>query len=292
MLGEYIFFVVSLAIAILDLGALDGVVDNIWQAKKIVMASNALAAIDFRAIGGYPMVLLGDFFTRYGGGVLSIGAYNLMTLLLSAFLIYAIFLRQSLARRFLLFFFITQVIALPFWFAVPALSPYNFYTGGISPQEVSASAMTQFSAYHPSAILITELSSAEQRQSAAGSGYRDLTNFPSMHAAWGIGLVYFGVTAFGAAAAYVLVPWFIFEMAGALYTGEHYAIDLLAGILVACIALWIIDRLLDLEKRYYQDKTSFAILAMMRKDMEWIKKWAGKFCRRARSFLGNTLLHP
>ena len=167
MLGQYAILIVSLAVAVFDLGAMDGVVDNIWQSQKIITASNALSAVDLHVIGGYPMVLLGNFFARYGGAFLSIGAYNLMTVLMSLFLIYALFYKQSLARRFLLFFFITQAIAFPLWFAVPALSPYNFYTGGVSPQDVSASVMTQFSAYHPSGILMTELNGAEHRQAAA-----------------------------------------------------------------------------------------------------------------------------
>jgi hypothetical protein len=282
MLGECVLFIVPLAVAILDLGAITGAVDNVWQIKRVVAASNALAAVDYRVIGGYPMIMLGHFFARYGGEMLSITAYDILTLIMSAFLIYAILFRQALARKFLLFFFITQVIALPTAFLVPALSPYNFYTGGIPPQDQQITVAAQFSAYHPSPTLITTIAAAVKRQAAGGASYLDLTNFPSMHAAWGAGMIYFGVAAFGVAAAYFLVPWFILELAGALYTGEHYAVDLLAGIAAACIALWVADQLLKLEKRYYSGKTSFAIFAMMGEDVAEVKKFGQATYRRAR----------
>ena len=282
MVGEYFFFLVPFAIALFDLGIVAGVVDRVSPIQKIVLASNTLAAIDFRTTGGYPLIWLGNFL-NHPTAELSLAAYNLLGPLLSAFFIYAIFLRQSLLRKFLLFFFIASMIAIPLWFVVPALSPYNFYTGGISSHEMPASVAAQFSVYHPSPIVATAIDSAERHQVIVGSN--DVTNFPSMHAAWGAGVVYFGIAALGVGAVYALVPWFLFEMAGALINGEHYLIDLVMGILVACVSLWITDRLLEMEKRYYRGKTSFAILVMMHEDAERLIHVGKVICRWVWHFL-------
>ena len=71
-------------------------------------------------------------------------------------------------------------------------------------------------------------------------------------------MVYFGIAALGVGAVYALVPWFLFEMAaGALINGEHYLIDLVMGILVACVSLWISGANCGNGEHLYRGKSLF-----------------------------------
>jgi len=290
VLGEYLFLTAMLMVAFFDLGVMVGIADRAWQIEKVFSASSTLATIDIRVTGGYPMVWLGNLLTHHGVDALSISAYDVLIPLASIFFIYAIFFQQSLLRRFILFFFISAAIAIPFWFTVPALSPYHFYTRDISLSDTAVPAAEQLAAYHPSPALASAISFVSKPQVGIGS-YKDITNFPSMHAAWGAGLTYFGILALGAGASVVLVPWFFLEMAGALITGEHYAVDLVAGILVAVVAIWITDRLLDLEKRYYRGGNSFALFIIAEEDARRLTNISKFLCLKLRDALKNLFVH-
>ncbi|WP_460994690.1 phosphatase PAP2 family protein, partial [Staphylococcus aureus] len=52
-----------------------------------------------------------------------------------------------------------------------------------------------------------------------------ITTFPSMHAAWGVIVAVIAIELFPPLFL-VVVPWFILELIGAVYTMQHYAVDI------------------------------------------------------------------
>jgi membrane-associated phospholipid phosphatase len=93
------------------------------------------------------------------------------------------------------------------------------------------------------------LDSVAARKDAAGS-YNLTAAVPSLHAAWPvIGLLVIWKHKLpkwllGAQAAQALGVAF-----AVVYAGEHYAVDVFAGVLYALVAWWILNRLLALGNR-------------------------------------------
>ncbi len=278
MILEYLFLILPLSLILLDAAMMIGVLDNYTAPARVFSVSNLLFGVDRAVFGTYP-----TFWLSHAIGanqlldIVAVIAYKFLTPIMGVFLLYALLRKPAVARRFLLFFFVCQVLSAPVWFAVPAASPYAFYTGKVPQAEISAPVATALSEYHPSDRLQAEFAIAEKRSATAGSNYFDLTNLPSMHAAWGLGLVYFGAIALGVGAGYAFGAWFLLEILGAVYTGEHYGVDIIAGIAIAIIAFWVVEKILDFEKKRYAGKTSFALLDMMRADSERVKEFYGEF---------------
>ncbi|MCX6757571.1 MAG: phosphatase PAP2 family protein [Candidatus Nomurabacteria bacterium] len=79
-----------------------------------------------------------------------------------------------------------------------------------------------------------------------------MSTFPSMHAAWGI-IACVALIEIWGPLAIIAIPWIIAELIGTMYTLEHYAVDVILGIIIGFFALWITKRLLKFEKQYFVD---------------------------------------
>jgi hypothetical protein len=67
------------------------------------------------------------------------------------------------------------------------------------------------------------------------------------------------------------------EIIVSVYTVEHYGVDIVAGIVIALIAFWLVEKILAFEKRRYSGRTSFALLDMMHEDSERVKVFGIEF---------------
>ncbi len=66
--------------------------------------------------------------------------------------------------------------------------------------------------------------------------------------AWGTLVVWFGVGRYSRSAL-VLLPWGMLNCIGAIYTLQHYAVDAVAGIIVAFVAVFLVRAFIALEAR-------------------------------------------
>jgi len=102
------------------------------------------------------------------------------------------------------------------------------------------------------------LDSVADRKDAAGS-YNLVAAVPSLHAAWPvIGLLVIRKHGlphwlFGAQALQALGVAF-----AVVYAGEHYAVDVLAGVIYALVAWWILGRLLALGQAHMEKRRQTA----------------------------------
>ena len=102
------------------------------------------------------------------------------------------------------------------------------------------------------------LDSVAERKDAAGS-YNLVAAVPSLHAAWPVsGLLVIRKHGlphwlFGAQALQALGVAF-----AVVYAGEHYAVDVLAGVLYALVAWWILGRLLALGQAHMEKRRQTA----------------------------------
>ena len=85
-------------------------------------------------------------------------------------------------------------------------------------------------------------------QSDPKAGRYLVSTLPSPHVAWGILVVWFGVGLYSRSVL-VLLPWGVLNCVGAIYSLQHYAVDAVAGIIVAFIAIFLVRGLVALEAR-------------------------------------------
>ena len=88
----------------------------------------------------------------------------------------------------------------------------------------------------------------EVLQSDPKAGRYLVSTLPSPHVAWGILVVWFGVGLYSRSVL-VLLPWGVLNCVGAIYSLQHYAVDAVAGIIVAFIAIFLVRGLVALEAR-------------------------------------------
>lgn len=159
-------------------------------------------------------------------------AYNSLTLVLGFVFLLALFKNGGLFYKMALAFALTTFLSLPFWYALPALTPLNGYTDNILRAPIPAPIKRYVSSYQYSAPLAAYLAWPRSFQKDYGKQFFDATTIPSMHVAWATVALYFGIQALPVLGL-VLIPYFILNFIGAIYTLQHYAVDTIAGMLVA-----------------------------------------------------------
>jgi membrane-associated phospholipid phosphatase len=83
------------------------------------------------------------------------------------------------------------------------------------------------------------LAKLERCQSNPVAGRYFITSFPSPHVAWGVLIVWFGIELYRRSAV-LLVPWGLLNCIGAVFLLQHYAVDAVAGIVVAVAAVFLV----------------------------------------------------
>ncbi|MFA6354687.1 MAG: phosphatase PAP2 family protein [Candidatus Paceibacterota bacterium] len=264
-----LFFLLILALGSFLSAVLVSNLSNSSQIERIASTSNFLMNLDFSIFGEYPFFSL----SAIGGfwSAIFLWAYNWLSIILPVFLLVFIFFKKAIARKFILFFFVSQIISFPIWYALPALSPYNMYIrnsiGAKLPNRISMAAKD----FQPNEKLLGFLEQVDGYQNQANS-YLDLTTIPSMHAGWGTGVLYYGAKLWPPLLLF-LAPWMIFQMIGAVYTGEHYAVDIFAGLVVAILAIAVTEMLLALEKKYYKGGPPLRIIDYIQEDYRGFLKY-------------------
>ncbi len=174
-----------------------------------------------------------------------------MLTIVPIFAIIAIF-KKDIFRKFVLSFFVAVAISWPIWYLMPALQPGLMFKTNLL--KISVPTYIQSSIdKHPS----TEYNNSYIEKfnkfwtDPTVKGF-STSNNPSMHAAWGVFLVYYSIQFFPYLAI-ATIPWFILNVFGTMYTLQHYAIDVIGGLLIAIITIYIVEKLIAFEKRYYVD---------------------------------------
>jgi len=107
------------------------------------------------------------------------------------------------------------------------------------------------------------------------SNILDVSSFPSLHAGYSVGIILYAFFLWRRSLVLTL-SWFVLEMAGAVYLGQHYAIDLIYGIVLGFVIYGLVEFLFILEKKYYAGKGSLFIADTMQADAKVVASFAHK----------------
>lgn len=253
---------------------LDTLFDNLARANvsHVIWSTNRIADIDFFIFKKDVFFALGSFASSLGGAWSSVISWILvqsyvnLALILPIFLLVLFLKNKLLARKFILFFFVVQFISTPIYYAMPIIDPLTMYVFNILHINLPSRINMEVDSYKPDPLVLN-FQNGVFKSYKQSDNFLALTTFPSLHAAWGFGIVLFAFLLWPWLDL-ILLPWFILEIIGAVYVGEHYVVDLLLGIVMALIAFFLTNFLYNIEKKYYTGKGSLFIIDTMQDDFK------------------------
>lgn len=133
-------------------------------------------------------------------------------------------------------FAFATTLAMPFWYFLPTLSPLEGYIDNVTHAELPPDARKLIAEYRPTAAAEAHFSSVRDVRRQLPPEIFAITTFPSMHVAWALVSVVFGILAWRPLAV-LIVPYFVLNTVSVVYTMQHYAVDILAGIAVSAVAI-------------------------------------------------------
>lgn len=166
--------------------------------------------------------------------------YWSMTKILGASLFLMFVINELVFLRMFLAVFVCLFVSLPVWYAVPALSPLEAYHKPvIEGVPFNESIRQTLRSYAPPRALtgyFSYVQSIAPKNVGREEKFLAITTFPSMHVAWVTVLVFFaGVIAFPTLS--IGIPYMLINALAAVYSLQHYAIDAVAGLFIAVLAI-------------------------------------------------------
>jgi hypothetical protein len=220
------------------------------SAARVAAASRVLMMADYQLFGVYLPFWLQRLNVLPWLGQLLIDSYRHLWLFVGLVFFALLVARRDLLRKFVLAFFLVGFLSLPFWHRWPAISPNWMYRKNIlhvSLANLPARESLQAKVSPGLQFYFTQL---EQRWVDPTNLTFAVTNFPSMHAAWGLIVAYFAFRLWKKSAL-LLVPWTTLNAVAAIYVLEHYGVDVVLGLGLAIGVIALVQWLLRWESRYY-----------------------------------------
>ena len=216
----------------------------------IASASHTLLNWDISIFHAYPGNALNVFFATHPLiGKMSLFIYGAMSYVMGATILILLLTSTHNLRRFLIAFFVTGYIGLVFWTLIPATSPRGYIDVNVTHTDVSSLASYKAT---PASFAVPYLAQTDKLWIDPNNTQYNISTFPSMHATWAI-LVLVSLIMAWPYLVFIMGPWCIALMLGAVAIYQHYGVDILAGIALASIVLYGAEKLLVRERRYFHD---------------------------------------
>lgn len=234
---------------------------------EVIHASDLLMSFDYFLFGVYPPFWLQQFLWKEPLGYLNVLAYKEITFVVTLVVLVCIFTNTKALRKFLMAFIIASFVGIPFWIAVPAISPQGMYIDNILKSDVSLVEKQ-----------IKNIRIEPNVEAYLPTGYKNwvdpkgksfgVSTFPSMHVAWGLIVTIIGIEVIPVLSI-ILIPWFVFNFFATMSIFQHYAVDSIMGIFVGLFALCLAGCALKKENSYFDDKFKLLYLwSIFRQDWQ------------------------
>ena len=235
---------------------------------RVAWANNLMMRADRMVFGTFVPFEMHEQDLFAGLSTLTLFCYFNMIVAFSLVLIALFIFRVDRFREYILVFVAAMFLGIPGWAAFPATTPGEAYR--TNKLHLPTAADIEFEIADPVVHLnynvVNALDRIERYQSTPATGRYFITSFPSMHVAWGVIIVWFGVELY-APSAILLLPWGLFNAIGAIYSLQHYAVDALAGFVVGIIAIYLVRGLVALEARHsLEAPRGYGISKFMQRD--------------------------
>jgi hypothetical protein len=257
--------------------------------KTVAWADDVLMRADHWIFGTYVPFAMHDGTLWNSLATPMLACYLRLTLVLSLVLVGLFILRAERFRQFLLAFVAIVFLAMPGWAALPATTPSEAYRTVRLRKDIPDDIAKEVAGplNHLGDATVVFLDIIERMQSDPWVGRYLITSFPSPHVAWGIIIVWFGIELYRKSIV-LLLPWGLLNCIGAVYSLQHYAVDAIAGIVVAIAAVGLVRGLIALEAKHgIGAPRGYGLAKAMQKDVEvlgrWVWPWLKGKTRRAKA---------
>ena len=223
----------------------------ISDVERIVEVSSSLMNLDRALFGNYPIFSIHILSqVPYLERLILLSYRGLFSVLAFLFLFLFLSKNKELFRKFILSFFLSAFIAVPFWIWGPALSPELMYNKNILSIAVPQEIQEGFKNLEQSENFANFLLKTDRFWIDPKNNFYAVSSNPSAHVAWAVIALFYGFLLWRPL-GFFLVPWFILCSIGTVYTIQHYAIDSITGFALGLFCIVLSHFLLKLEKRYY-----------------------------------------
>ena len=217
---------------------------------SVITASQLYMSMDRYIFGFDPQLWIQRFSHSAFLDYLFIQSYNMLYFFYITVFLGLILFNRDYFRHFIVAIFIAPFIAMPFWFAFPAVTPNEMYRKNLYSIPSIVATQHQYEEVNKSTRLIAYLHELEKSVEIPNQKHPLVTTNPSMHVTWGTIIVYYAIMLWWPL-GFIFIPWLVLNILSTLYTFQHYAVDLPAGIVCGILAIILTKLLFRFEKKYY-----------------------------------------
>lgn len=244
---------------------------DVSSRASMIAASQLFMSMDKGILGFYPELYIQKFSISSTLDCILIQSYCNLPLFFSIVLIGLLLFNKTNFRKFLLAIFIAPFIAMPLWYALPAVTPNEMYRENMFSLHSLSVTQKQYEEAVTSKRLEAYLNLLDKSVEKPQQKHPLVSTNPSMHVAWGAIITYFSIILWWPL-GFIFIPWLIFNMLATLYTLQHYAVDLPSGLVCATIAIVLTSYLFKFEKKYYTGKhSSLYFINIIQNDIRFLK---------------------
>ena len=238
--------------------------------SKMIVASELYMKMDMAVFTVDPRLWLIDFFTHTRWDFLLTYVYRKLDWAFALVLIGLLLFKKTLFRKYLIAFFLAPMIALPFWLALPAVTPNEMYRNNMFLIPSVNIIQQQYEKVPLGKNLSKFLDYAEENIENPKQKHPLVSTNPSMHVCWGFLITYFAILLWRPL-GFIFIPWFILTFLSTIYTFQHYVIDIPAGIACAIFTIVLTNYLFKYERKCYIG--NYNLLYFLDVFQEDIKQW-------------------
>lgn len=243
---------------------------------RTVALSHMMMNADRTIFGFSPPFALNDLVQSQTLSTWIVQSYLQLLIIAGCTTLVLLFRNTILFRKYLLAYFIAFIISYPFWYVFPVLHPDYMYRANVLQVEIPEDIKHIVQTTHFLPSMTKQFDELAKIWVDSENRFLPISNFPSMHAALGI-ITAAVLIEMWFPLAIIVIPWLVLMLTGTMLLLQHYAVDVMLGIVISSVALQCAMTLLALEQRYFIDR--YNILAApalfsshFQKSWQWVKR--------------------
>ncbi len=242
---------------------------------RTIALSHMIMNADLKIFGFSPPFFLNDIIQSEVLSAWIVQSYLQLLLIAGCTAIVLLFRSTYLFRKYMLSYFIAFMISCPFWYTFPVLHPDYMYRANVLHIEIPEDIQHIVQTTHFLPAMTKQFDELAKIWVDSENRFLPISNFPSMHAALGI-ITAAVLIEMWLPFAIIVIPWLVLMLTGTMLLLQHYAVDVMLGIVIGCVALQCATTLLALEQRAFIDRydilaTPKLFAAHFQKSWQWVK---------------------
>lgn len=214
--------------------------------REVINATYLLQSVDNLIFPDYLIFNLYDhdmFLSIFLEKLITV-SYRSLPIVFAIFFSILVMSDRKYFRKAILAFFLSPFIAFIFWALIPAGSPEGIYVQNIfgieHPDDISSRVMT----LDRGEYINGNIDDINKAWIDPENFFINTSHFPSMHIVWNFMIAYFSMH-FRKILGVFTIPYVIFGSIGTFYLFQHFFADVIFGIILSILIIYIVDKIVD-----------------------------------------------